>query len=56
MSYLALARKWRPRSFAELVGQEHVRGALSNAQPRLPRDNGHLAMMTESLGHLRSLD
>jgi len=31
LSYLALARKWRPRSFLELVGQEHVRGALSNA-------------------------
>jgi DNA polymerase III subunit gamma/tau len=31
MSYLALARKWRPRSFAELVGQEHVRIALGNA-------------------------
>ncbi len=31
MSYLALARKWRPRSFAELVGQEHVRQALGNA-------------------------
>ena len=31
MSYLALARKWRPRSFAELVGQEHVVRALSNA-------------------------
>ncbi len=31
MSYLALARKWRPRSFAELVGQEHVRLALGNA-------------------------
>jgi DNA polymerase-3 subunit gamma/tau len=31
MSYLALARKWRPRSFAELVGQEHVRQALANA-------------------------
>jgi DNA polymerase-3 subunit gamma/tau len=31
MSYLALARKWRPRSFAELVGQEHVRLAISNA-------------------------
>jgi DNA polymerase III subunit gamma/tau len=31
MSYLALARKWRPRSFAELVGQEHVRTALGNA-------------------------
>ncbi len=31
MSYLALARKWRPRSFSELVGQEHVRQALGNA-------------------------
>ncbi|HTU65353.1 MAG TPA: DNA polymerase III subunit gamma/tau [Steroidobacteraceae bacterium] len=31
MSYLALARKWRPRSFLELVGQEHVRQALGNA-------------------------
>jgi DNA polymerase-3 subunit gamma/tau len=31
MSYLVLARKWRPRSFSELVGQEHVRQALVNA-------------------------
>jgi DNA polymerase-3 subunit gamma/tau len=31
MSYLVLARKWRPRSFDELVGQDHVRRALSNA-------------------------
>jgi len=31
MSYLALARKWRPTTFAELVGQEHVRVALGNA-------------------------
>ncbi len=31
MSYLALARKWRPRNFTELVGQEHVRQALVNA-------------------------
>jgi DNA polymerase-3 subunit gamma/tau len=31
MSYLALARKWRPRNFSELVGQEHVRQALVNA-------------------------
>ncbi|KAA2285640.1 DNA polymerase III subunit gamma/tau [Arenimonas fontis] len=31
MSYLVLARKWRPRRFAELVGQEHVVKALSNA-------------------------
>jgi DNA polymerase-3 subunit gamma/tau len=31
MSYLALARKWRPRTFSELVGQEHVVKALRNA-------------------------
>src|SRR6187397_3666129 len=31
MSYLVLARKWRPRNFDELVGQEHVRRALTNA-------------------------
>jgi DNA polymerase-3 subunit gamma/tau len=31
MSYLALARKWRPRSFAELAGQDHVMRALVNA-------------------------
>jgi DNA polymerase III subunit gamma/tau len=31
MSYLVLARKWRPRSFEELVGQDHVRRALTNA-------------------------
>jgi DNA polymerase III subunit gamma/tau len=31
MSYTALARKWRPKNFAELIGQEHVRRALENA-------------------------
>jgi DNA polymerase-3 subunit gamma/tau len=31
MSYLALARKWRPKSFADTVGQEHVLKALMNA-------------------------
>ncbi len=31
MAYLALARKWRPRSFQEVVGQSHVVKALSNA-------------------------
>ena len=31
MSYLVLARKWRPRAFSELVGQEHVLRALVNA-------------------------
>ncbi len=31
MSYQVLARKWRPRSFEELVGQPHVQRALINA-------------------------
>jgi len=31
VSYTALARKWRPKRFEELTGQEHVLQALSNA-------------------------
>jgi DNA polymerase-3 subunit gamma/tau len=31
MSYQVLARKWRPRSFADMVGQTHVLKALTNA-------------------------
>src|ERR1700678_3877294 len=31
MSYIALARKWRPKRFAEMVGQEHVLRALANS-------------------------
>jgi DNA polymerase III subunit gamma/tau len=30
-AYTALARKWRPRTFAEMTGQEHVLRALANA-------------------------
>ncbi len=31
MSYLALARKWRPRKFADVAGQDHVVRALTNS-------------------------
>jgi DNA polymerase III subunit gamma/tau len=31
MSYIALARKWRPKRFADMVGQEHVLRALANS-------------------------
>jgi DNA polymerase III subunit gamma/tau len=31
MSYLVLARKWRPQTFAEVVGQPHVTRTLQNA-------------------------
>lgn len=42
MSYQVLARKWRPRVFGELVGQEHVVRALSNA---LDHDRLHHAYL-----------
>jgi len=42
MSYVALARKWRPRRFAEMIGQEHVRRALANA---LSSDRVHHAFL-----------
>src|SRR5258708_11987520 len=34
MSYLVLARKYRPQTFAEIVGQEHVTRTLANAFAR----------------------
>jgi DNA polymerase-3 subunit gamma/tau len=42
MSYQVLARRWRPKIFAELVGQEHVVRALSNA---LDNDRLHHAYL-----------
>lgn len=42
MSYQALARKWRPRNFAEMVGQSHVLRALINA---LDNDRVHHAFL-----------
>lgn len=42
MSYQVLARKWRPRTFNELVGQEHVQRALINA---LDNDRLHHAFL-----------
>ena len=42
MSYQVLARKWRPRKFAEMVGQEHVLQALINA---LEHDRLHHAYL-----------
>ena len=42
MSYQVLARKWRPRNFTEMVGQEHVVRALGNA---LDNDRLHHAYL-----------
>jgi len=42
MSYQVLARRWRPKTFSELVGQEHVVRALGNA---LENDRLHHAYL-----------
>jgi DNA polymerase-3 subunit gamma/tau len=42
MSYQVLARKWRPKSFEELVGQEHVSQALING---IDQDRLHHAFL-----------
>ncbi|MEM7027504.1 MAG: DNA polymerase III subunit gamma/tau [Pseudomonadota bacterium] len=42
MTYQVLARKWRPRNFADMVGQSHVLKALSNA---LDQDRLHHAYL-----------
>lgn len=42
MSYQVLARKWRPKNFSEMVGQEHVLRALINA---LDTDRVHHAFL-----------
>ena len=46
MSYQVLARKWRPTDFSEVVGQEHVVKALSNAldQNKIHQEQGIKAM------------
>ena len=50
MSYQALARKWRPKTFAELSGQEHVVQALSNALARGRLHHAYLLTGTRGVG------
>ncbi|HET7269201.1 MAG TPA: DNA polymerase III subunit gamma/tau [Oleiagrimonas sp.] len=50
MSYQVLARKWRPRRFAELVGQEHVVRALSNALDSGRTHHAYLFTGTRGVG------
>jgi DNA polymerase III subunit gamma/tau len=45
-----LARKWRPRTFAELVGQEHVVTALSNALTQQRLHHAYLFTGTRGVG------
>ena len=50
MTYQVLARKWRPRSFSDLVGQEHVVRALVNALERGQLHHAYLFTGTRGVG------
>ncbi|GAM69282.1 DNA polymerase III subunits gamma and tau [Vibrio sp. JCM 19236] len=50
MSYLALARKWRPKRFGEVVGQAHVLTALENALDQNRLHHAYLFSGTRGVG------
>ncbi len=50
MSYIALARKWRPRTFSQLVGQEHINQALSNSLNQNRLHHAYLFTGTRGVG------
>jgi DNA polymerase-3 subunit gamma/tau len=50
MSYQVLARKWRPRTFADMVGQEHVLKALINALDNNRLHHAYLFTGTRGVG------
>lgn len=50
MSYQVLARKWRPKSFSSLVGQDHVVQALSNALSQQRLHHAYLFTGTRGVG------
>lgn len=50
MSYQVLARKWRPRNFSEVVGQQHVLEALSNALTHQRLHHAYLLTGTRGVG------
>ncbi|MDO5290167.1 MAG: DNA polymerase III subunit gamma/tau [Pseudomonadota bacterium] len=50
MSYLVLARKYRPRTFSEMVGQEHVVQALTNALTQQRLHHAYLFTGTRGVG------
>ena len=50
MSYLVLARKYRPKNFAQMVGQEHVVRALTNALNSQRLHHAYLFTGTRGVG------
>ncbi len=50
MSYVALARKWRPQTFSELLGQEHLVTALENSLNNNRLHHAYLFTGTRGVG------
>ncbi len=50
MAYEALSRKWRPKTFREIVGQDHVTRALANALSRGKVHHAYLFAGTRGVG------
>jgi DNA polymerase-3 subunit gamma/tau len=50
MSYQVLARKWRPQTFSELVGQQHVVDAITNALENDKLHHAYLFTGTRGVG------
>ena len=50
MSYIALARKWRPQAFTELLGQDHLVNALQNSLTNQRVHHAYLFTGTRGVG------
>lgn len=50
MSYQVLARKWRPKRFSEVKGQDHITSSIKNAIKRGPIGHAYLLTGTRGVG------
>ena len=50
MAYLGLARKWRPQTFKDLVGQDHIATTINNAIKKGRISQGYLFTGTRGIG------
>ena len=50
MTYIPLARKWRPKSFSDLIGQNHVVTPLQNSLSQNKLHHAYLFTGTRGVG------
>ena len=53
-AYLAMARKWRPRNFEEMVGQDHIAQTIRNAIASQRISHAYLFTGTRGVGKTTS--